>query len=189
MRRASSQQIQRMRQQRKNRPQRTLRPRRTPRQIHNQRPPHRPAHRPAQRRKRRLQQPFRAHPLSQPINQPFTNDPRRFRRNIPCRKSRSARSHNQRHFHRIPPQRSNNQIQLIWQNLHHHRTHAGTLQHPHHRWPRKVYLPPFKAAVADRQHHGTRIDWKAPVHPSSVSRSTKYCPRNPLPYLPSKMRK
>lgn len=166
--RTPRQQIKRMRQQRQDRPQRTLRPRRAARQVHDQCTSQRPADRPAQRRQRRTQQPLRAHPLRQPIHQPVTDQPRGLRSHVPRRQPRPSRRHDQSGPLRMTPQRRRNQIKLIRQRLCHRDPHASSLQQQADSRSRQVDLLPPEAAVTDRQHNGTNIGRKCRDHAPSL---------------------
>jgi hypothetical protein len=168
MPRPSSQQIKGMRQQRQNRRQRTLCPRRAARQVHNQRPSQRPAHRTAQSGKRRMQQPIGAHAFRQSINQPFTDQPRCLRRHIPRSQPCSPCCHNEICAPGMKPQRRRNQVHLIRQRLGRHRANSGTLQQLANRRSREVNLLSSPAAVADRQHYRANIGRKTRSHPPSL---------------------
>jgi hypothetical protein len=166
MLRAPSQQIKRMRQHRQNRSQGTLRPGRAARQIHNQRPSKRSAHRTAERSKRSMQQAPGAHALRQSIDHSVADQSCSVRRHIPRSQTRSTRRHNQTRAGRMTPQRSGNQIQLIRQDLDRDLTDSSGLQQLVNRWSGEVNLLPPRAAVANRQHNGTRIGRKARSHDS-----------------------
>jgi hypothetical protein len=168
MPRPSGQQIKGVRQQRQNRRQRTLRPRRTARQVHNQSASQRPAHRTAQRSKRRMQQPIGAHAFRQSVDQPFADQPRSLRRHVPRSQSCSARCHNQICALGMMPQPRCNQIHLIRQGLRRHHIHSGSRQQLANRRSREVDLLSPPAAVADRQHNGAHIGRKTRSHAPSL---------------------
>ncbi len=157
MLRASSQQIKRVRQDRQNRRQRTLRPCRAPRQIHDQCLSQRPTYPTTQRSKRSMPQPLGAHTLRQSVDHPFTDQPRSLRRYIPRSQPRPSSSHNQTRTCRVTAQRRGNQIQLIRQSLRRHCTDASHLQQLANRRSREVDLLPSRTAVADRQHNCANI--------------------------------
>jgi hypothetical protein len=165
---ASSQQIQRVRQQRQNRRQGTPRPCRAARQVHDQRGSQCPAHCATQRSKRRMSQSLSAHPLRQSIDYSFTNQLRGLRRHIPCSHPGSTRGHNQICILRMAPQRRSNHIQFVGQYLCRHNAYPGILQQLADSRPGEVDLLPPRAAVADRQHNGANIGRKTLGHALSL---------------------
>jgi hypothetical protein len=157
-----------MRQQRQNHRQRTLRPRRAARQIHNQGAAPCPAHRTAQRRKGRVQQPIGTHPFRQPVDHPFTNHPGSLRCHVSSGQSGASCGHNQICALRVTLERRGNQIKLIRQCLRCHHAHSGVFQRPADSRPGEVGLLPSPAAVADRQHNGPNIGKRTLSHALSL---------------------
>jgi hypothetical protein len=171
MLRTPCQQIKCMRQHRQNRREGTLRPGRTPRQVHDQRATKRPAHCTTERSKRSLQHPLGAHTLRQSVDHPFADESRGLRRHIPRSQPRPACRRNQDCTGRMTAQRRGYQIQLIGQNLGGGNTESSGLQYLADCRPRQVELLPPGAAVADRQHYGANVGRKARSH---VSQSTGF---------------
>jgi hypothetical protein len=178
MRRSPGQQVQRMWQQRQNRLQRTLRPRRTSRQIHDQRSSNRPAHRPAQRSQRSMPQPIRPHALRQPIHQPLAHQSRSLRRHIPGRQPGPSGRHNQPCLLRMATQCRYDQIELIRHRLHVNRSYVSVFQQCANRRPGQIHLLAPKTAIAYSQHHRSRIRRKFRNHIPSLRaphRTRRHC--------------
>ncbi len=168
MRGPASQQVQRMRQHRKNSPQRRPRTCGTSRQVHDQGSPSRPAHRPTQRRQRSMQQAIGPHPLRQPLNQPVAHQSCRFRCHIPSSQPSPARRHNKLCLRRTLAKRASDQLQLIRQRLRLDGFDTRLLQQLHNRRAGEIHLPPIETAVADRQYNRVRIGRKSLYHSRSL---------------------
>jgi hypothetical protein len=160
------QQIKRVWQHRQNRRQRSLRPRRAARQIHDQRLSKRPTHRTTQRSKRSMPQALGAHTLRQSIDHPFTDQLRSLRRYIPRSQPRPSSSHNQTRTGRVTPQSRCNQVHIIRQNLVRHHNHPSDIQQLTNCGPGKVDLLPSRTTVADRQYNCANIGENVLSHAS-----------------------
>jgi hypothetical protein len=155
-------------QQRQNRRQRTLRPRRAPWQVHNQSGSPRPAHRAAQRGKRRMQEPIGAHPFRQSVDHPFTDHPGSLWCHVAGGQPGPSSSHDQICALCITSQRRGNQIQFIGQYLRCNQTRFGSLQQLTDNRPGEVSLLPAPAAVADSQHNRPNIEKRTLSHVLSL---------------------
>jgi hypothetical protein len=117
MSRLSLQQIQRVRNQFHDRLQRFPRPRRTSRQIQNQRRSPHSADAPAERRECSFFHALTAHPLRDSIQQAVTDRPCRLRRYIARGNPRSSGCDDELYFSREPNQQILKLDQIIWNDL------------------------------------------------------------------------
>ena len=170
MRGLPRQQVQRMWQQRGNYSQRTLSPRRTSRQIHDERLAGDPADRSAQRCKRRMLQAIRTHSFGQSVDQPLTHQPGGVWSDIPLGQSGASGGDDQLGLPRIVPQCRDDRIDLIRQRPHLHCANSGRFKQAGNRRTGLIRLLSPRAAVTDGNYHGTRIGRKLLIHPPSLRR-------------------
>ncbi len=170
MRRVSRQQSQGMRQQRKHRSQRALRPCWTSRQIHNQSLSCNPTNCTTKRREWSVLQAISPHPFRYALNQPLAHQPGSVRGHVPCRQPCPSGGDNQLRITRIVPQGRDDCIHLIGQDSHGYCTNSSGLQQPGDGWPGDIDLFAPGAAIADREHNRTCIGRKPLIHPYSLRR-------------------
>lgn len=168
MLRFSSQQIQRMRQQRKHRAKRTLRSRRASRQIHNQSLSGYSADSAAKRCKWSMLQPFSTHALGQPIHDPLAHQPGGVRGYVPGGQSCTSSGDDQLGISRIMPQRRNDCVYIVRQNSQQHAFKSGSFQYSGDGWTGDIRLLSPGAAIAYSNDNRTGIGRKSLIHPHSL---------------------
>ena len=156
--------------------QRFRRPRRTARQIQNQRLSPHTAHPPAQRGKWSFLTPFAPHPLRHAAQKPVTDSHGGFRSNIARSNPSSARGHDEPHFARQPNQQVLNQSGVVRNNFVHRHREVKLLQKMRYCWSRHILAFSARAGIADR-HHCSR-------QPAGLSRRGGHLPLLPFPLAP-----
>lgn len=165
---ATGQQIERVRQQRKNRRKRGPRTGRTPRQVDDQGAPDRAADCAAQWSKWRVQKTFGAHAFGQAIDQPVTDKPRGLGGNVARGQPCAARGHDKIRAGCVTLQSRGDQIELIGERLHYSNAQPCRLEKLADRGARLVHLLATKAAIANCQNDGASLNGSTCSHSLSV---------------------
>jgi len=165
---AAGQQIERVRQQWKDRRKRGPRTGRTARQVDNQRVANGAADRAAERGKRCVQKTFSAHSFGQAIDEPVADKPGGLWGHVSDGKPSATRRHNKIGFGSVSPQGRGDQVQLIRERLRRRNAQPGSLQELTDDGAGLVHPLATEAAIADRQNDGTSLNGRTWSHPPSV---------------------